>query len=95
MNKRFVIEDEFHCEWIGEFESRSEALQELTRLASLAWDAAPNQAPCTSWADCGREYHLVEFDTDTKPFWTELRREYALSISSSETKWIAPFPYTD
>ena len=91
MTKRFVIEDAFHCEWIGEFDSRSDAMRELRRLAELPWDSAPNAAPCMSWATCGREYHLIEFDSDTKPYWTELCRDYVLGVSAQGIEWISPF----
>ena len=41
----FLIEDELHAEQIGEFASRNEAIVELRRLARIAWDREPNQAP--------------------------------------------------
>jgi hypothetical protein len=32
--RRYVISDEIHCEWLGEFESAGEAWTEVLRLAS-------------------------------------------------------------
>lgn len=63
----FVIEDEWHAEWVGEYVSREEAHAELRRLAKLPWDEAPNACPCMSWRTCGRRYHIIEFDTSADP----------------------------
>ena len=83
----FVIEDENHAEWIGEYPSREEALAELNRLADVPWDQAPNAAPCTSWATCGRKYELIEYETSETP-WRELSRPTALEISASGVRWL-------
>ena len=91
MRSRFVIEDDFHAEWMDQFDSRSDAVQELRRLAALSWNVDPNRAPCTNWANCSREYHLIEFDIDTEPFWTELSREHVLDVSPLGNKWINDF----
>ncbi|WP_248153021.1 hypothetical protein [Microbacterium aoyamense] len=82
----FVIEDEIHFELIGKFSNRDEAATELNRLASLPWDHAPNVAPCTSWAKCGRNYHLIEYDMSQTP-WRELSRTQMLEISADEVRW--------
>lgn len=60
---KFVIEDEFHAEWQGEFASEQEALVELQRRAQIPWDHEPNQAPCTSWRTCGRTITLLSLMT--------------------------------
>jgi len=83
---KFVIEDEFHAEWMGEFTSEEEALTELRRRAQLPWDQPPNRAPCMSWRTCGREYCVLEFDDTQKP-WKELRRTRVLEVSALEVTW--------
>ena len=83
----FVIEDEWHAEWLGEYASREEALGELKRIAELPWDKAPNQCPCTNWRNCGRRYHLIEFDTSTDP-WRSLSDEATLEVSAKGTAWL-------
>lgn len=84
----FVIEDEWHAEWIGEFISRKEAEAELERLAKLPWDEAPNACPCTSWRTCGRCYHLIHFDTSFEP-WRVVNDEARLEVSAKATKWLS------
>ncbi|HEX6217875.1 MAG TPA: hypothetical protein VFZ35_01205 [Sphingomicrobium sp.] len=79
-----MIEDELHSEQIGRFDSRDEAINELRRLATLPWNEAPNQAPCTSWRTCGRNYELVECDVD----WRELRRSSVLNVSAKGVEWL-------
>lgn len=83
----FVIEDEWHAEWIGEFATRAEAEAELDRLAAIPWDEPPNQCPCGSWRKCGRRYHLIEFDAASEP-WRRLTSEAFLEVSAKETKWL-------
>src|SRR5206468_3954612 len=87
LGSMFVIEDRIHAEWIGEYATRAEALSELRRLAELAWDHAPNSAPCMSSATCGREYELIHFDQTSSP-WTERERLAALNISAAKTEWL-------
>ena len=82
----FVIEDERHAEQIGTFSDREEAMAELRRLASVPWDHAPNAAPCTGWARCGRSYELVEYNTAQKP-WRELSRNMTLDVSARGVHW--------
>ena len=86
----FVIEDELHCEWSGEFATLDAALAELKRRANLPWDEAPNQAPCTSWRTCGRQYQVIEFDAALSP-WKELRCFAVLEVSAAGAKWSAGF----
>ena len=83
----FIIEDERHAEWLGEYGTRDEAVAELQRLSKVPWDEAPNRAPCTSWATCGRTYELVQFDAAATP-WRELRREPALDVSKNGVAWL-------
>jgi hypothetical protein len=84
----FVIEDEWHAEWIGEYASLEEAHAELRRLANLPWDEAPNRCPCMSWRTCGRRYHVVEFDTSGEP-WRSLNDQALLEVSSKATVWLS------
>jgi hypothetical protein len=83
----FVIEDEWHAEWMGEFGSREEADAELRRLAGLPWDEAPNVCPCTSWRTCGRRYHVIKYETSSEP-WRSLSDEAVLEVSAKGTAWL-------
>jgi len=83
----FIIEDEFHCEWCGRFSSFRQALDELIRRAAIPWDQAPNVAPCTSWATCGREYVVIEYDEAQTP-WHEVKRTAVLNIRASGAEWL-------
>ena len=85
---RFVVADEQHDERAGEFATIVEAWAELKRRASVPFDQAPNQPPCTNWRDCRRMYEILEFDDAQTP-WRELRRINALEISAQQTKWHA------
>jgi len=84
------IEDEIHCEQDGPFESFEAAIAELRRRTGLAWDSPPNQAPCTSWRTCGREYYVLEYDARIEP-WRLLRRAHVLDISAKGVEWIEGF----
>ena len=83
----FIIEDERHAEWVGEYGTREEAVAELQRLSKVPWDQTPNQAPCTGWETCGRSYELVEFDAASTP-WRELQRQPALNVSRAGAEWL-------
>ena len=83
----FIIEDEWHAEQIGEFNSREEADAELLRLAALPWDEAPNLCPCTSWRTCGRRYRIVQYETSSEP-WRSLSDEAVLEVSVMGTTWL-------
>ena len=82
----FVIEDERHAEWQGQFHTLEAALDELKRRAAVAWDQAPNQAPCTNWKNCGRTYEVVEYDESQTP-WKELSRRPVLDVSADAVRW--------
>jgi hypothetical protein len=86
----FVIEDETHAEPQGEFDSLQSAVAELRRRAEIAWDRAPNLAPCVEWKTCGRRYEIVEYDSAHSP-WREIRRVHALNVSASGVRWVAAF----
>lgn len=82
----FIIEDEVHAEWCGEFESFEEALAELRARSTIARELQPNVCPCTSWKTCSREYSIVEFDTSREP-WSEVSRTPVLAVSSNGATW--------
>src|ERR1051325_2374464 len=82
----FVIEDEIHCDYHGEFARFDEALAELKRRAEIPWDQDPNVAPCTSWKTCGRQYVVVEFDDSKLPS-KVIRRVPVLEVGASGVKW--------
>jgi hypothetical protein len=86
----FVVEDEIHAEWEGQFSSFDEAVVEIRRRATIPWDQPPNVAPCMSWMTCGREYVVIEFDESHTP-WKELRRVAVLAVSASGAKWASGF----
>lgn len=87
----FVIEDEWHAEWIGRYATRGEAHDALRKLASLPWDELPNACPCKSSQTCGRRYHLIEFDTSADP-WQRLEDEPVLDVSAAGTDWLTALP---
>jgi len=82
----FIIEDEIHAEWCGEFESFSEAFAELQNRSKIPWDQKPNVCPCMSWKTCEREYSIVEFDSSTEP-WRQISRKPVLTISAKGAIW--------
>ena len=82
----FVIEDQIHCDWHGQFAALGDAVAELRRRAAMSWNEEPNVAPCLSWKSCGREYVIIEFDDAQSP-WKELRRVPALKVSSAGAEW--------
>lgn len=87
----FVIEDEWHAEWIGRYTTRGEAHDALRSLAELPWDVLPNVCPCTSWRTCGRRYHLIKFDTSADP-WKSLEDVPVLEVSATGTDWLLALP---
>ena len=84
----FVIEDEAHSEWCGEFSTFEEALNELKTRSKLPWDTKPNQCPCTNWQNCGRNYEIIEFNKSVDP-WEEINRTPMLEISAKGAKWLS------
>ncbi len=84
------IEDDMHCEQQGPYDTFEQALAELRRRSTIAWDSPPNRAPCTSWRTCSREYHVVEYDERSKP-WRLLRNVHVLDVSAKGVGWIEGF----
>ena len=91
MNARFVLEDEVHCEWLGEFATLAAARAELERLATLPWDEPPLAAPCTGWRACGREVAILEYDATGDP-WRLVRREDGFRVDARGVAWGADGP---
>lgn len=84
----FAIEDERHGESGDTFATEAEALAELDHRAALAWDEAPNLAPCTGWRTCGRSYELVEYD-DTAVPWRVVSRVLMLEVDAGGARWVS------
>jgi hypothetical protein len=83
---QYVIEDEWHSEHSGGFESLEAAVSELERRARLPWDVEPNRAPCTAWNACGRSYSIVAYDSRSE--WGRLlSRTALLDVSSKGLRW--------
>jgi hypothetical protein len=83
----FVIEDEFHAEWISQFDSFEAAMNELRRLATIPWGQRPNRAPCTSGDACKREYQIIEVDDSEA---SSEPRGPTLTISAKSVQWLNP-----
>jgi hypothetical protein len=81
-----ALEDNIHCETQGTYQTFEEAIAELKRRALIPWDTPPNQAPCTGWRKCGREYEVIEYETSQVP-WRRLRQAVVLHVSPSGNQW--------
>jgi hypothetical protein len=90
----FVIEDQTHAEWMGQFASLEEAWSELGRLSLIQWNEKPNTAPCQSWRTCGRDYEILEYETSALP-WTLVRRLAGLEVSANGVAWGPDAPHHD
>jgi hypothetical protein len=86
----FIVDDEWHAEPQGEFDSFENALAEVRRRASIPWDRNPNQAPCVGWKSCGRSYEIVKYDNLQSP-WKDLERVPILEITAAGIKWASGF----
>src|SRR5688572_27981589 len=85
-----VIENEVHGESGRVFQTFDDAVAELRRRAVIPWDRPPNLAPCTSWATCGREYNVAEYDTARQP--SRLLRDVSvLKVSREGVEWTPGF----
>jgi hypothetical protein len=83
MASLFIIEDDFHAEWLERFRSRAEAVAYLRELAEIPWDQEPNCAPCRGWRACHRDWVLIEYDES----WEEIGRTAAFSVSADGVVW--------
>ncbi len=48
----FTIEDDFHCDFHGKFETYEQGIEELKRLLTIPYGTEPNIAPCMSHETC-------------------------------------------
>ena len=85
--REFYIEDQYHCERLGQFETEAAAREELRRLAEVPWDEPPNRAPCMSWRTCGRRFLIYEFgySHNTRQL---LNCRHVLDISAEGIVWV-------
>ena len=81
--KKYLIQDEFHCERQWEYNSFNEALLEIERISKLPYDIEPNICPCTSWKTCGRDYIIIEYENGV-----EIKRSEILEIWADWIKWL-------
>ncbi len=86
MKSIFVLEDDLHAEWAGEYETFELALAEIRRRAQIPWNEKPNRAPCMSSFTCGRCYCIEEYDNSTHP-WTRIKSTPVLEIDSKGVRW--------
>ena len=82
MSIQFVIEDDFHAEIMGRFQTRADALDRVARLAETPFTQSPNMPPCVAGDRCCRKYYLIEYDTETVP-WTKLSAKLLLSMTAN------------
>lgn len=73
---RFIVDDQRHCQKMGEYDSFEDAKIAILGLVSIAWDEPPNRAPCRNWKNCGREYHIIETDESNNFVSTKLICKY-------------------
>ena len=84
--RSYLIEDEAHAEFISEFPTLENALQELDRISAVPWGIAPNTPPCMTGLECSREYVLVEYEVGATPY-KELKRKEMLEIDAKKINW--------
>lgn len=83
----FIIEDDFHAEFISEkFDSFEAAYKELQSVADIPFGVKPNNPPCTSWRNCLRDYHILEYDDSVVP-WKRLSDIKVLEVSATGIVW--------
>lgn len=78
MARVFVVEDDFHAEWMGQFPTNEEALDYLANLRADP-TSVENRPPCENWKNCSREYYLIEYDDDVEP-WVAIRSEPVFEV---------------
>ena len=89
MTLKFVVEDQFHAEWVSQFDDEDAAFKEIQRLFVLPWNEPPNLCPCGSWETCGREYELVTYETAATP-WRLISRRPVLNVSAKSSELLMP-----
>jgi hypothetical protein len=85
----FMIEDETHCEQIGDFQTMNEAKALLKYLANVPWGTHPNLPLCGSGVNCDRHYILItgKYDDAT---WIQLSRTSIFRIDANGIVWDDP-----
>jgi hypothetical protein len=84
----FIIEDDFHAEFIGEkFDTFDSAILELRKISAVPFGNIPNKPPCVDWQNCQRDYQIVEYD-DTQTPWKLIAKTQVLNISASKSVWL-------
>lgn len=86
MPRIFIIQDEFHGEWIREFKSRSAAVDFFHGLADVPWGTEPNVPPCMSSQDCCRWYVITEYETAESP-WAAVETSGMLEVDAAGSAW--------
>ena len=80
----YVIEDEAHAEWCGEFPTFESALNELKVRANIPWDSKPNQCPVRIGRVAAEIMKLLSLMTQTnhgKSYQELLCYKYRLKVS--------------
>lgn len=86
----FVLEDDLHAEWAGEYETFELAFAEIRSRAQIPWNEKPNRAPCSSSNTCGRQYCIVAYDETTRP-WTYIKSTPIVEIRAKGVRWEPEF----
>ena len=60
VTSRFIVDDQRHCQRMGQFDSYEAARLAIIGFVSNPWNEKPNRAPCSNWKKCGRHYDIIE-----------------------------------
>lgn len=83
----YAIEDQTHGQHVSLLETRAQAHAELRRLAHIPWNRPPHRCTCPNRRNCGRRYHIVQYETSATP-WRKLADEAALEVSREGIVWL-------
>lgn len=83
----YVIEDRTHDEHVRQVDNRAQAHAELRRLAAAPWNRPPHRCTCPNRRNCGRRYHIVQYDSSAIP-WRKLADDPALEVSREGIVWL-------
>ena len=84
MAQVFIVEDEFHADWVARFSTRLAAAEFLDHLR-MDPEAVENRAPCGNWMTCKRQYHLLEFEDSAEP-WTLTKSEPQFEVREGQVR---------
>ncbi len=87
--RKFIIEEEGHAEFIGEFETFEKAITELRRISKIPWNESPNISPCSN-PNCGRDYMLIEYEVSDN-HWEVIKSDFVLSVGPYLVAWESGF----